>query len=905
LFTTLQAEDAQATFIKVLQDESLKPGIASTNAFVLVEWCSILLQDLVDSPERFERWVEEIMRADARALETCFASTTRGGLKHSAIIVTRRALRKVFTAGDLGQKTLKQTISLLTTSRSACRENAVFLGVVGGVCARLSTAQTTLEDSKKDIYAFYAKEIIGSRTVVPPHIAGGLHDFFLSLSTSEDVQKEVAPPLEKALLRAPEVVLNGLIPPWARALPEEIDLSEILHTRLLKPLLTNLKSTNAEIRGGAIISFESIASRCHDETWLSKTTEEILTPLKTSKLPNAEHRALHAQMFTAIPPSTRVSTAIVCGLAPVSVKEVSENALVAETVALGKHLSYAIGQGADIDKTVFEAMIKGCGDKRNPFRKAWITAVGEAIWELDDSSLSNPQGSKEWAQILTKISEVFEEIATNPLPFAQNGLVAMAYVFTALSHSKYNAFFQDVGSSTFNNDKVSKKALAMSPKPSFLLNHRIYSKLISEKDISWMLRALTSVSAELGSDTVDSASNDAWSQALFFLMTGADVLPKARREAVRTMRQLYAFSPAKIGKVIVAGIWRWIEAIEQGEKDSAATAAKCGLDRLNIAVTAMTTENGKANANFPKDALQDQVVSLLVLCQPKLLPRTNWIRMALKSGIDPGSLAKEKSMDCLNQVLINTEVSNFSHLRVQKLQMTISQGSPQAQFIKVNLAAYRAAAELAFVAPNPMILEIVKQVQSDLDVTQMAHLGPTEAAIARTPEGIAFVDVLGTAGKNHLSDKNIKDYDTLKWEEELKSQIAKKKGQQRKLTADETAKVNAQLAKEAAIRKEVLIAEHHIKRGAGIAKGLAEGPPTDAAAWLNQILRALLDVARKDAGLFVGDLVSTAVISCSAPVTARLGTLRPFIGVATLRALGESYLSAEYMQEPLGGMLSA
>ena len=200
-----------------------------------------------------------------------------------------------------------------------------------------------------------------------------------------------------------------------------------------------------------------------------------------------------------------------------------------------------------------------------------------------------------------------------------------------------------------------------------------------------------------------------------------------------------------------------------------------------------------------------------------------------------------------------------------------------------------------------MSSRIVQQIEDDLDVDQMRDVGVTEAAIARTPEGTAFVDVLSTKTNNQLLDKNIKDYDTLKWEEDLKSQLAQKKGQTKKLTSEEQAKVNAQLAKEKIIRQKVQRVELKVRRGAGIIQSLATGPPTEAERWINPVVMALLGVARTGVGLFVGDAVAMAFLACSQRVSSRLGTLRRSIGIATLRALGNSYLPQELEEEPLGG----
>lgn len=169
-----------------------------------------------------------------------------------------------------------------------------------------------------------------------------------------------------------------------------------------------------------------------------------------------------------------------------------------------------------------------------------------------------------------------------------------------------------------------------------------------------------------------------------------------------------------------------------------------------------------------------------------------------------------------------------------------------------------------------------------------------------------FVDVLNTKSKQPTFDKNTKDYDTLKWEEELRAQLAQKKGQtQKKLTAEEQAKVKAQLAKESKIREEVLQEVKRVERGAGIIQGLASGPAVDADGWINPAVSSLLSLARAGVGLFAGDVVSKAYVKCAEKVSSRLGPLRPFVGVATLRAIGRSHLPPEMEAEPLGGEFHA
>ena len=227
-----------------------------------------------------------------------------------------------------------------------------------------------------------------------------------------------------------------------------------------------------------------------------------------------------------------------------------------------------------------------------------------------------------------------------------------------------------------------------------------------------------------------------------------------------------------------------------------------------------------------------------------------------------------------------------------------------SQSSAIKTAAFNAAAELAFVAPDVLTSRVVQLIEEDLDPTQLTGIGRTEAAIFRTEEGTAFVDVLASKSQSYTPNKNTKDYDTLKWEEELRAQLAQKKGQQKKFTPEENAKVNAQLKKESAIRLQIKYLEAKLLRGIGIIKSLATGPPTEAGLWMGPAVKALVDVINAGAGLITGSAAPDAYILCAERLPTRIGALRPFIGIAALRALDVPNLPEELLQEPLGALVT-
>ncbi|KAK2778996.1 translational activator of GCN4 [Emmonsiellopsis sp. PD_33] len=873
-------------FIQKLSGECSKSTIAPTNAFVLAEWCSLVLQQLSESPDSTQP-ILDLLSADAKVVEICVRAKTKGSIRHSVVIITRRALRAVLSSKQNGEEILRRAVQTLTADAATGSRNAPFLGIISGVGARIADRKPILEDVRGSILQYYSKEIIGSRTVLPTHLIDGLHDFFISFATAEDLQTNVWPPLEKAILRAPEVVLSGLIPSLSSSISQNIDLSEVFASRFCKPLLANVKSTNATIRTGAVKAFESLVSRCEAEKWQLKVAEEVVAPLKTQKITNAEQRGLQAQVLAAIPCSPEVSQLILGGLAAVFSREASEVALEFEIKSFCHHIAFLIRSKAIISKEILTASIKGCGDKRIPFRKLWLVNIGELLWNIDDESLFASNLTTDFLHpVVAKFQESFDDISANPLPSAQNGAITIAYVLTALADRLKDKTNKD-GASILNYDNVISQALSISPKPSFLLNSKVYTKLTSREDFLWKIRALSTASQSATFQKADPLAADAWAQAFIYVICSSITPPKIPEQGVNALHQCYLTNPRRVEATVTGALWQWLYDIEISNKDSAAFGAGTGNEKLHRVVKAIAPSASERTSEHDIDGevLKPQLVDLLILCHQQLIPGAQWIDVVLRTGIDPGQLVRETHQACMAQIL---------QIIDDPIRSKISKG---------RAAAWDAAADLAFVAPEVMIPHLVEQFQEDLNPERVLKFGPSDIAIARTPEGTTFVDVLNTKAKPVIGKS--KDADTLKWEAELRAQVEQKRGQQqKKLTADEKAKVNAQLAKEAEIRKNVESEEEILKRGAGIVESLARGPPTDFEAWINPAVKSLTDLARAGAGAVVGDAVSSAYVACADRISTRLGTMRPFVGIATLRALGKTYLSPELEEEPLGDLVT-
>lgn len=879
---------------KCLRQESLKQGIATSSAFVLAEWCSILMQHL--SEDSWGKVGNDILLSYADVLEKCVGPSSRPTLAHSAIIVTRRGFRKLFNSQTLGPKNLTDAVTLLTSKRSTpTAKYSIILGVIAGVTARRPALLPTLQTLKSMYYEFYNREILGSRTTIPRHVAAGLSDFFSTCTALDEFQNSVVPPLEKSLLRTPEVALDGVLPSLVKALPAEIDLSTVLTNKLLKLLLSNVKSTNSLIRTGIIASFQAIIAKCHDSDAIDQIIEEIGGPLKSGKLASADQRIIHAEMLEAIPLSCPNAQKMTALLAVVAGKEGNEVALAAETLTLCRAVNVLIDGNSEISQPVLGALLKGLADKKAATRKIWLLRVGSILRSMDGSD-PNATLSTFTEAVIPKFIDNFHEVVANPTLTAQSGTIVGAYILTAI----YPVIRRWPSDSKVAQDllKLSTTNHALASVQSFLLNSKIYNKIGSEEDYHWFRLALASAATGLDSKTQRDIIL-AWSEAMIYIVSVTSVPSKVRQESARSLSSLYAQNPSMMANIIADGLWSLLtHPIKAGDKDSATESRD--LVRVLKSICISSKELEALGGSVSLDTLEQQACSLLILCRTELIPRANWIDTCIRMGIDPGNLA-QKYADLLLKEISEWTSADQKVLFSPQFRDAYSPltGTPQIEIIRT--AAYNAASELAFVAPDTIIPRLIDLITHDLDPEPVKAIGPVDAAIFRTQEGVCFVDVLSKKGKEDIPNKNTKDYDIMKWEKELRAQLEEKKGPQRKLTAEETSKVNAQLKKEAQIRSSVQSIEARLLRGVGIVRSLAVGPPTDATLWLGSAIKSLLAVMEAGAGLLIGDAASKVYIDCSEKVSSRLGPIRPAIGIATLRLRNLS-LPAIYGDEPLADL---
>lgn len=645
--------------VEAIRREVPKPSIATSNAFVLLEWCSLLMQHLAGTPH-WNTFAKDIILATADALDKCCSPASRSGVAHSALVITRRGFRKLVSVSESRDKTITDAVQALSAKGSQpSPKNAIMLGVIAGVCSRKPESKPILEMQKVHYLTFYTREMIGSKTPVPKHLAAGVGDFFSAYVTPEEFEKEVVTPLEKGLLRAPEIVLNDLITPLVASLPKDWDLSKILHGHLLKSLLSNIKSSNAVIRSGAVRAFGVVADRCRDPELMEKIADEIVTPVKGGKLASVDHRVLHCEMLLAVPMSAGIANKICAGL-PVPIgKEGNETALAAETSALTRAVKALLKEETEVPKAVADAYAKGLADKKLSSRRIWVLNAGEVLDTFKSGVVQTPALVKFAESVLPPLFDTYNDVLANPLKSSQEGTIIAAFVVSSVAPILLKDESSQRLSALSKNFSVLKQCLEIDPKPSFLLNPRIYTKITSDDDARWLSRALTTVAVSLPEDAASGISSS-WTQVFLYLICSTAITPKLRKECADALMAVYLANPKKVAKVVTNGLWGWLQAMENGDKDSAPVLAKVDTSNLHAAVRSIcltTAEFEEAGKQPDQVQLEEQMCSLLVLARPQLIPRTTWIDLCLKVGLDPGNLAKKYEADLLEEVVKRSEFS--------------------------------------------------------------------------------------------------------------------------------------------------------------------------------------------------------------------------------------------------------
>lgn len=272
-----------------------------------------------------------------------------------------------------------------------------------------------------------------------------------------------------------------------------IDISSILPAKLIPSTLSAAKSSNAETRAKSIVLMQAICERCLDAAKRAKVAIEILALAKSGKTSSPEHRSTLFQMSAVVEPSGEIAAIVLETLLPLVGKEGNEATLGELCNSLQIHLAYVLRSNSPLPPPSLAILGKELVSSKLATRRLLSDAVGEAIWSV--SGGREYQFSDEAEKVLTATSPALEtnlQTASANVPANPAGYME-GYVAAALALGPLQSL--SAASALHGSTKGLR---TVSPKPSFLLNDKAYTKIASGKDELWLLRSLEGLTKDCG-----------------------------------------------------------------------------------------------------------------------------------------------------------------------------------------------------------------------------------------------------------------------------------------------------------------------------------------------------------------------------------------------------------------------
>lgn len=491
------------------------------------------------------------------------------------------------------------------------------------------------------------------------------------------------------------------------------DISSLLPGKLVSAALSSAKSSNADTRAKSVNLMRAIAARCEDHAVQGKIVTEILSLPKTGKTSSAEHRIALLQMAPLFPCNDSTSPIVVDTLPAMCAKEGNEGAMVALCSALSPHLAHTLTGSATIDSAT--TIAKELGSSKVSTRRALSNSVGEAIWSVHTRQAQfSPAGDAFLATIMPALEAALVSASGNQ-PANSSGFLE-GYVPVALALGPLR-----------NHSAAAKLAdcqalvdiLAVAPKPSFVLNDKVYTRLPAPEDEKWLLRSLDGIISRLGKKLNTEAARLATGLALIHLAfesKHSDI----RRLTASVIADLAKAHPRIVSHVVRDSLASWLQ-----RQDTKAKTKKVDEDEV---VESKSRDIGKLlsavfQVSDDKSVNEDIAVDFVVLAHhPEINEdaQVSWIALVQSLNLDPATVALDKR-EVIFERLWSAASTSPTDLRLAE-------------------AAYRAITTLAFVQPEIYVTAVLDKLRSDLDPASLDFIGLEERGIWATPSDQLFVD---------------------------------------------------------------------------------------------------------------------------------------------------------------------
>ena len=887
-------------FIKFTYDIAVKErSMAVTDYLTLLSWInkfSIITSDLGVSNQEL---IDKVVLSQAYLFNNCVNTILnesnqsfqhRRRINDSVLLSTKYSITHTFVKLDGSTKVIDNYINALTSPSNKVPPTVVisYLGVISdAIVDALPTYPGLLNhlnesggNVKSSILNYYTNQVLLNK--IPPHdYSLKLFGKYIESSINEnDFNTVIVPVLDKAILRSSEVSFGYLIPRLIEFLSKDIDLSNTLvNTKLLNNFLNAFKSPKELTRNGAFTSMELLIHNHFEgasDDILAKLIDECLKSFKGTS--NNESKYLIVKTLSMLKfKNTGISLRILNGLLPLVSKdqnEISLNGLI--NAFINQYLDLIVNNEeiSDEDNSKFVDQFKlGLSDKKMPLRRIWFLELGAYVYNT-----MRIVHNVKFLQLIETLYPIFissiEEAQQSPLPTITTKGISCSYVLITLSSLVKKSL------KLIDDKKVFINSLRNTEKPSILTSSKVFTKLTNLTEIIWFLRALREASGYI--NLLDQNDKNAYGHAWIYMAISENIPYDLRLQCLKFMGDCLNENAEEFSKLIIDSIYCvLIEADNQKDQE----VYSYNFKFLSPVLSVITQSK---NHHTSKISLQ----KLLVAANHDLIPiRNEWVGLCQRSNVNIGDLVGNNSDEIFASTLEFLKNNAFAGL--------------------IYKAAIKSMSMISFIKPEVFGPKLSALMSSDLDIDKIVNIDNQSIQIWQGTDGVLVLDVLNNSSDSKRNDdKNNRDYETRKWEEEMRKELANKnKGKiTKKLTKEEHVLVNEQLNKESNTRKEVQILVNDFHRGIDIINDLVSNATqvdNGSAHWYPvAISKILILTESKVIPQLLHDLPLKSFLHLAELISSRLGSLKGFVGVAILRLNGVVGLKENLLEEPILSLTS-
>ncbi|ODV82484.1 ARM repeat-containing protein [Suhomyces tanzawaensis NRRL Y-17324] len=854
-----------SVFVKFINVQVTQKNLtmAITDYLTLLNWIN-KFQVLAQDPTL----AETIIRTQAIVLNNCVSQSSdpsehqkhRFRVHQAVTTSTRTSIVEALGSLPEGSDSSVYYKSILDSSLSSDTV-LTYLGVLASALVDLTPTRPALVEQiragyKAPVLEYLTNQVLLAKVAPAPH---SLEVFgsFVHLHISNEDFASLLPSIEKAILRSSENSFVIILPPFFKHL-KQVAGSTLLGSKLLGSVFSAFKSPKEPVRNGAFECLKNIIKPGFELTQQDhfKYIDEVFKALKSTS--NSDSKALILSSLSLASSTVDSSLKIINDLLPLIPKDQNETSLASLIESFVVHSFRVLTDAGEVSgddlKKISVQFNAGLTDKKLPLRRLWFASLGSRLYCL---STSNERISSLVNAVYPSFVKSLEESQLSPVPTVTNKGITNAYVTISLS-AKYS---QEL---TVDTKQVFQSSLSPEDeKPSILTDSRVYTKFTLDSEFEWLARALRA--------TVQYSANLEYGLAWIYLLVSTNVPYKYRLQSVELLKEALS-EKSQLSEVLINGITKILK--EDKVEDLA-----LNLKQLNVILPLMTQLKDQ-------NVVEENLSKLIVISNHEVIPVKNgWVGLVQRSNfnIDVASL--------LN--------SRFEVIFKEIFALLAS--------VKYDSALYKAGVKaigiMAFILPDVVAPKLADNIREDIATTKIKEIDTNSLDIWRGVEGELVINILNqSTGKSQ--DKNSKDYEIKKWEESVKKELAtKSKGPAKKLTKEELVLVNEQIAKESKIRAEVQSAVDALLKAISIINELVNNAvqvDNGSKYWFPVAITQLLEVAKlSSTPELVGSLPVTTFLNLSKLISPKLGHLKEFIGVATIRINSIPGLPENYLDEAL------